>query len=709
MGPLIRDINYKSPTYGQMIANPSFVPEKNVDTGTMSGLPTNIKDVTGAGSLVPSGSPVGILSSENGVENITKAQDKLKQLSIGLSQGTIKTQGDVNTLYEKTEKPKTQQEQDRLSGTTWRFGYGVEGQRNDNPNTDANSFSPEELEEAGITDPLKEGLIFDPSRNVYTVGMDKTTPSSLSSMRGLQTQEKEASDALVEEEDWVLSQMKSAINGADSMLVDTLNNIQADYQNRKAQLEQANKRNLSQLATTGYRYGTARYAPEVNNTLLSAEERAGIQKLSDLATETQSLIIKAKQAAQSEKFDMLYKYMGEIDKKMEEQAKAAEALAKAKVDQDKAIADKAKAQQDAQKVAREQEEYDAENLAYSLYGSDLTSEELSTIAEVSGISPQSLMAARQRVDFEQSKQNATVGDLKEYQQALSSGIIPEGTSFFSYLAQKGAAGRKADAGMDGVGGIVSGVVNRDTDSIMSGLLNLPDLPIKDGYRATVSSELARRSKEALESGDIYGVMRASAGYDKEPSDTFLQSMEKTLAVVSQIGSLQNNLSTDTYVDDKGLTQKLGTGPIMGALRSANPWDTQAQTIKAQLNAIVPNLARGVYGEVGVLTDNDIKQYSKTLPTLTSTDEIRNAILYITLDQIRKNVEIKIRNQANGQRDMSGYADTYKNLVEEVESILSTLPKKTVKIGDKDIQIGSTITNKDGKKATVNADGTVTPL
>lgn len=229
----------------------------------------------------------------------------------------------------------------------------------------------------------------------------------------------------------------------------------------------------------------------------------------------------------------------------------------------------------------------------------------------------------------------------------------------SVPATKTATGGGAQLGS---GSLPSGDTTRDAESVMNGTLNLQDISVKDNYRAGVAAELAKKQKEAIKTGDMAGVMKASAAYDKEPSDTFLQSMEKTLAVVSQLGVLQENIAGTN------------TGPIAGAFRGVNPWDTNAQTIKAQLNAIVPNLARGVYGEVGVLTDNDIKQYAKTIPTLTSTEDIRNAILYITLNQIRKNVAIKIENQASGQRDMSGYAKVYEDLDAQVKSILDTLPK-----------------------------------
>ena len=116
-----------------------------------------------------------------------------------------------------------------------------------------------------------------------------------------------------------------------------------------------------------------------------------------------------------------------------------------------------------------------------------------------------------------------------------------------------------------------------------------------------------------------------------------------------------------------------TGPIVGAFKGLNPWDTNAQTIKAQLNAIVPNLARGVYGEVGVLTDNDIAQYSKTLPNLKSTEDIRNAVLGITVDLIGKSIKRTLEINAANQKDVSGFVNIYTEMEATKNSIFSQIP------------------------------------
>ena len=229
-------------------------------------------------------------------------------------------------------------------------------------------------------------------------------------------------------------------------------------------------------------------------------------------------------------------------------------------------------------------------------------------------------------------------------------------------------------------GVVSGNIDKDVESIMNGTLNLQDVSSAHNYRATVARQLTEKFKEAKETGDIYGTMKASAAYDKEPSDTFLQSMEKVTNVLGQLGVLQENL-TNGFTEGK--IEGVKTGPLVGAFKSANPWSTEGQVIKAQLNAIVPNLARGVYGEVGVLTDNDIKTYSGTIPNLKSTEDIRNAVLYITVDMIKRNIENKIENQAAGQRDMSGYADIYKSVVEQSDAILSQISGASNKLTSPD--------------------------
>lgn len=196
-------------------------------------------------------------------------------------------------------------------------------------------------------------------------------------------------------------------------------------------------------------------------------------------------------------------------------------------------------------------------------------------------------------------------------------------------------------------------------TIFNGTGRISDVSTKGNLRAQVSQELNKLRDEALSNGDIYGVIRASAG-GKDVDATFIQSFEKGVNVLYQIGDLQNTID------------KEATGPIEGIIRSNNPYDTKAQQIKAQLQAIVPNLARGIYGEVGVLTDNDIANYSRTLPNLKSTEDVRNAILAITLKSVQRSLENKIRTAAGFGRDVSGIYDLYNQIEKKVKEIEASL-------------------------------------
>ena len=199
-------------------------------------------------------------------------------------------------------------------------------------------------------------------------------------------------------------------------------------------------------------------------------------------------------------------------------------------------------------------------------------------------------------------------------------------------------------------------------------LNLNDVPIKN--RAAVSVELNKKKAEALKTGDIDGIIKASSG-GKPVSDTFTTSFEKSVNVLAQIGELQQ------------VIQKEATGPIWGVIRSRNPFDQKAREIKSRLQAIVPNLARGVYGEVGVLTDNDIALYSQTLPNLTSQEELRSVLLGIAVRSIQRSLENKIKTQAGLGRDVSGIGNFYAEIKGEADRLLGGELGQTnqEKIGD----------------------------
>jgi hypothetical protein len=200
-------------------------------------------------------------------------------------------------------------------------------------------------------------------------------------------------------------------------------------------------------------------------------------------------------------------------------------------------------------------------------------------------------------------------------------------------------------------------------------LTLKDL--KQEERAAVDIELGKLREDALSSGDVYGAMKASAGGAKM-DPTSKQQFIKTATVIKQLSSLNSRLNSKKIegVNDEG--KKISLNPLKNFIQKKNPWSADAQEISAMLQATIPNLARGVYGEVGVLTDQDVELYKKTLPNLSQPDEIRKSITAMTLRTLRNSLQDQIEINAGAGLDMSGLVPKYKELDDSIKKMEAEL-------------------------------------
>ena len=121
-----------------------------------------------------------------------------------------------------------------------------------------------------------------------------------------------------------------------------------------------------------------------------------------------------------------------------------------------------------------------------------------------------------------------------------------------------------------------------------------------------------------------------------------------------------------------LINEVDTGPIFGIIKSANTYDTKAQEMKAAITAIVPKLARGVYGEVGVLTDADIENYSRTIANLKNTSDVNKAVMAMTLDIATRSLANQLNSLSAGGRDVSRFESIYQGMNEKASKIKSEL-------------------------------------
>lgn len=138
-----------------------------------------------------------------------------------------------------------------------------------------------------------------------------------------------------------------------------------------------------------------------------------------------------------------------------------------------------------------------------------------------------------------------------------------------------------------------------------------------------------------------------------------RSITKAAIVLNQLGELQDNLK-------KLESDELQ--PIVGQFTKRLPWAELSQTIQGQITSILPNLARGIYGEVGVLTDTDIARYEKTLPNLTSTEGVRKALMAITVRTAFRSMEEQLTTMAALGIDVSGMRAKYQQLQKKSEKL-----------------------------------------
>lgn len=119
----------------------------------------------------------------------------------------------------------------------------------------------------------------------------------------------------------------------------------------------------------------------------------------------------------------------------------------------------------------------------------------------------------------------------------------------------------------------------------------------------------------------------ASGLNPKPSVSVMSALESTISVGGQMKMLD-----DTIRD-------IETGPILGIIRSNNPLDDKAKALQAKIVASIPGVARGLYGEKGVLTDQDFQNYIKTIPNVNSTEGAKRLIMEATMDYIdRKTIE-----------------------------------------------------------------------
>ncbi len=102
-------------------------------------------------------------------------------------------------------------------------------------------------------------------------------------------------------------------------------------------------------------------------------------------------------------------------------------------------------------------------------------------------------------------------------------------------------------------------------------------------------------------------------------DKLLQEQMKIVTNIKGAGDSLDEI-------DKKIAAMSERGPVVGPIRGKNPYDVEAQALENQVNSLVPGLARGVFGEVGVLTDEDVKRYKAMIPNIRTNPAVAQELI-----------------------------------------------------------------------------------
>lgn len=86
------------------------------------------------------------------------------------------------------------------------------------------------------------------------------------------------------------------------------------------------------------------------------------------------------------------------------------------------------------------------------------------------------------------------------------------------------------------------------------------------------------------------------------------------------------IDADRALEDLGVPTGRGVGWFASSLMELAQQDASVADFKAAVQKLIPKLARGVFGEVGVLTDTDIENYKKTVASLAQTPDANKRVM-----------------------------------------------------------------------------------
>jgi len=209
-------------------------------------------------------------------------------------------------------------------------------------------------------------------------------------------------------------------------------------------------------------------------------------------------------------------------------------------------------------------------------------------------------------------------------------------------------------------------VGQFADNIIEGTMNYNDIvkTIGKGSAQALNVALSNRKaayKDAFRETDnpIYTIKNSAGG--KQVVSTDQQMLGKIFTVMGQLSQVKDAFDT--------AAARGKTGAFKGKITDLKFWDEDKAVIDAALAGVVPTVARGIFGEVGVLTDNDINNYKKAIASVKTPEEARDKIFNMLLTNIGAKATQTLKSNANAKFDVSGYTDDYESMMKELNTKL----------------------------------------
>ena len=200
--------------------------------------------------------------------------------------------------------------------------------------------------------------------------------------------------------------------------------------------------------------------------------------------------------------------------------------------------------------------------------------------------------------------------------------------------------------------------------------------------------------KATATKDNEQIVEASYVWSDSPSQSESDGLDKYKFTTDRLSELSKLIEGET------------TGPISGMWRKFKAGfglDDKALLIEAQITKIIPGLARGVFNEVGVLTDKDVAMYARTIGNLNTPEEVNKALTEAAMDMVARGFESKLSTLAKSRKNVSGYLDQLRDVKKQSQELLGTETEEPAAIEVESFtRDGNTVSISDADAARIEA-------